>query len=146
MLAVVDTGPLYAAADADDQDHLRSLDALEAPGVRPFIPAMVVADATYSLERIPDSYFAAEPSSRPHQDARSVARRSVGSFLGWMRANDGLEVVRTDRGPKLSDHSIMHRQRSSDAVLRLGLHRVAGGRRGSSQHAVEPSVPVGRRR
>lgn len=47
MLAVVDTGPLYAAVDADDQDHERCLRVLEAPGLRLFIPAMVVAEATY---------------------------------------------------------------------------------------------------
>ncbi len=47
MLAVVDTGPLYAAVDADDQDHERCLRALEAPALRLFIPAMVVAEVTY---------------------------------------------------------------------------------------------------
>ena len=47
MLAVVDTGPLYTAADADDQDHQRSLDALQTAGIRLFVPAMVVAEATY---------------------------------------------------------------------------------------------------
>lgn len=47
MLAVVDTGPLYAAVDADDDDHQRCVDALQLPGVRLFVPAMVVAEATY---------------------------------------------------------------------------------------------------
>src|SRR5487761_1221307 len=47
MLAVVDTGPLYAAVDEDDQDHLRSLDVLQTPSFRLFIPAMVVAEAAY---------------------------------------------------------------------------------------------------
>lgn len=47
MLAVVDTGPLYAAVDADDQDHLACLDTLQMPGLSLFIPAMVVAEATY---------------------------------------------------------------------------------------------------
>ncbi len=47
MLAIVDTGPLYAAVDADDQDHERCLRALEAPALRLFIPAMVVAEATF---------------------------------------------------------------------------------------------------
>jgi predicted nucleic acid-binding protein len=36
MLAVVDTGPLYAAVDADDQDHQICLEALPAPGLRLF--------------------------------------------------------------------------------------------------------------
>ena len=47
MLAIVDTGPLYAAVDADDQDHERCLRALETPALRLFIPAMVVAEATF---------------------------------------------------------------------------------------------------
>lgn len=47
MLAVVDTGPLYAAVDADDEDHERCLSALQAPGVRLFLPAMVIAEVTY---------------------------------------------------------------------------------------------------
>jgi len=46
---VVDTGPLYAAADADDQDHERCLAVLEAPGVRLFVPALVVAEAAYLI-------------------------------------------------------------------------------------------------
>jgi predicted nucleic acid-binding protein len=49
MIAVVDTGPLYAAVDADDQDHLRCLAALQMPGFRLFIPALVVAETTYLI-------------------------------------------------------------------------------------------------
>ena len=51
--------------------------------------------------------FTTEPSQRPHPDTRDIPQRSVGSFLGWMRANDGLNVVKTEQGPKLSGHSIM---------------------------------------
>lgn len=47
VLAVVDTGPLYAVVDADDQDHQVCLAALEMPGLSLFVPAMVVAEATY---------------------------------------------------------------------------------------------------
>lgn len=47
MLAVVDTGPLYAAVDLDDQDHARCVAALEQPGLRLVVPALVVAEATY---------------------------------------------------------------------------------------------------
>jgi predicted nucleic acid-binding protein len=47
MLAVVDTGPLYAAVDANDQDHDRCAAALMTPGVRLVVPALVVAEATY---------------------------------------------------------------------------------------------------
>lgn len=49
MLAVADTGPLYAAADADDADDARSVAALEAPGIRLIIPALVIAEATYLI-------------------------------------------------------------------------------------------------
>ena len=66
-----------------------------------------IRDASF-LDGIPDSYFATEPSARPHKDTRDIPHRSVGSFLGWMRANDGLDVVKTQEGPKLSGHSIMH--------------------------------------
>lgn len=69
-----------------------------------------ICDTSF-LDGIPDSYFATEHSARPHQDTRDIPRRSVGSFLGWMRANDGLDVVKTQKtqeGPKLSGHSIMH--------------------------------------
>jgi uncharacterized protein len=50
-LAVVDAGPLYAAVDADDDDHLASRVALADPGLRLVIPAMVVAEATYFVGR-----------------------------------------------------------------------------------------------
>ncbi len=49
MFAVVDTGPLYAAVDADDADHERCLAALETKGLRLVLPAMVVAEATYLI-------------------------------------------------------------------------------------------------
>jgi predicted nucleic acid-binding protein/predicted transcriptional regulator len=50
-LAVVDAGPLYAAADADDVDHDRSLTALSRSDLRLVIPALVVAEATYFVGR-----------------------------------------------------------------------------------------------
>jgi predicted nucleic acid-binding protein len=46
-VAVVDSGPLFAALDADDPDHERSARALEAQGVRLVIPALVVAEVSY---------------------------------------------------------------------------------------------------
>jgi uncharacterized protein len=50
-LAVVDAGPLYAAADADDQDHLASRKALSRADLRLVVPALVVAEATYFVGR-----------------------------------------------------------------------------------------------
>jgi predicted nucleic acid-binding protein len=49
VFAIVDTGPLYAAADADDDDHDRSRDVLEQSEYRLVIPALVVAEATYLI-------------------------------------------------------------------------------------------------
>lgn len=39
----MDSGPLYAALDRSDRDHDRSVAALHRPGLRRFVPAMVVA-------------------------------------------------------------------------------------------------------
>lgn len=47
MIAIVDTGPLYAAVDADDADHQICVAALQTPGLRLVVPAMVLAEATY---------------------------------------------------------------------------------------------------
>lgn len=49
MLAIVDTGPLYAVVDADDQDHHSCLTTLQMPGLSLFVPALVVAEATYLI-------------------------------------------------------------------------------------------------
>lgn len=46
-LAVVDAGPLYAAADADDLDHDSCKETLARADLRLVIPALVVAEATY---------------------------------------------------------------------------------------------------
>jgi predicted nucleic acid-binding protein len=50
-LAVVDAGPLYAAADADDVDHEAALAALSRSDLRLVVPALVVAEATYFVGR-----------------------------------------------------------------------------------------------
>jgi predicted nucleic acid-binding protein len=47
MLAVVDTGPLYAVVDQDDADHVRCRAALEEAEHRLIIPTMVIAETTY---------------------------------------------------------------------------------------------------
>ncbi len=67
-LAVVDAGPLYAAADADDDDHAESLAVLADPGLRLVVPALVVAEATYFVGR------------RLGADAEAAFLRGVGSL------------------------------------------------------------------
>jgi predicted nucleic acid-binding protein len=47
VLAIVDTGPLYAVVDADDDDHERCVAAMERADLKLIIPTMVVAEATY---------------------------------------------------------------------------------------------------
>jgi uncharacterized protein len=50
-LAIVDAGPLYAAADADDDEHAASVAALADPELELVVPALVVAEATYFVGR-----------------------------------------------------------------------------------------------
>jgi predicted nucleic acid-binding protein len=47
LIAIVDAGPLYAALDANDHDHRRSLDVLELPDLDFVIPSLVVAEVCY---------------------------------------------------------------------------------------------------
>ena len=51
MIAVVDSGPLYAAVDADDDDHERCLDVLRRADFDLVVPALVVAEVTYLVGR-----------------------------------------------------------------------------------------------
>jgi predicted nucleic acid-binding protein len=51
MIAIVDAGPLYAAVDADDQDHARSVACLQRPDLDLVVPAMVIAEVTYLVGR-----------------------------------------------------------------------------------------------
>jgi predicted nucleic acid-binding protein len=50
-LAVVDAGPLYAAADADDDEHSICRATLSQPDLRLVVPALVVAEATHFVGR-----------------------------------------------------------------------------------------------
>lgn len=50
-IAVVDAGPLVAAADIADPDHERCLDVLTNGGFRLFLPILVITEATYLVER-----------------------------------------------------------------------------------------------
>ncbi len=49
MIAVVDAGPLYAAADADEADHGRVLDVLSGPGYNFFIPILAIGEAVHFI-------------------------------------------------------------------------------------------------
>jgi hypothetical protein len=60
------------------------------------------------LDRLPDSLFTLACGDRPHTDTRDVAERSVGSFFGWMRPGDGLGIVPSEEGPKMSARAFMH--------------------------------------
>lgn len=51
MIAIVDSGPLYAAIDADDDDHSRCLELLERRDLDLIVPALVVAEVTYLVGR-----------------------------------------------------------------------------------------------
>jgi uncharacterized protein len=46
-LAIVDAGPLYAAADSDDRDHDACVATLSRTDLRLVVAALVVAEATY---------------------------------------------------------------------------------------------------
>jgi predicted nucleic acid-binding protein len=49
VIAVVDTGPLYAVVDADDADHERCVRAIQDPTFELVIPALVIAETTYLI-------------------------------------------------------------------------------------------------
>jgi len=51
VIAVVDSGPLYAAVDLDDRAHVRSVAALQRSGVRLVVPALVVGEVTCMVGR-----------------------------------------------------------------------------------------------
>lgn len=48
-IAVVDAGPLFAAADMDDADHAAALAALSRSSLHLVIPALVVAEVTHLI-------------------------------------------------------------------------------------------------
>jgi predicted nucleic acid-binding protein len=49
LIAVVDSGPLYAAADLDDADHDAVIGALTHHDLHLVIPTLVVAEVTYFI-------------------------------------------------------------------------------------------------
>ncbi len=61
------------------------------------------------LDQLSDSFFETEPSHQPYEDTNNILQRSQGSFLGWMRANDGLCLISNAQGEKkLQSKAIMH--------------------------------------
>ncbi len=51
MLAIVDAGPLYAVADASDDDHQRCLEVFQRRDLHLVIAALAVAEATFLIGR-----------------------------------------------------------------------------------------------
>ena len=49
MIAIVDSGPLFAAVDDKDPDHFRSVELLYRPDFDLIIPSMVVAEVCYFI-------------------------------------------------------------------------------------------------
>ena len=49
LTAIVDTGPLYAAADMDDADHDAALAVLAREDFHLVIPTLVIAETTYLI-------------------------------------------------------------------------------------------------
>jgi predicted nucleic acid-binding protein len=49
LIAIIDSGPLYAAADFDDEHHDRVLQALTQQDLHLIVPALVVAEVTYFI-------------------------------------------------------------------------------------------------
>ena len=49
--AIVDAGPLYAAADLDDRHHAVSVAVFERGELEFFVPALVIAEVSYLVER-----------------------------------------------------------------------------------------------
>jgi predicted nucleic acid-binding protein len=47
MLAVVDTGPLYATLDLDDDDHAASVRTLQRRDLRAVVPVLVIVEVSY---------------------------------------------------------------------------------------------------
>ncbi|MEA2512195.1 MAG: uncharacterized protein QOJ59_1682 [Thermomicrobiales bacterium] len=49
MIAVVDAGPLYATADADEADHGRVLEVLSRPGYNFIIPTLAIGEVVHFI-------------------------------------------------------------------------------------------------
>ena len=82
MIAVVDSGPLYAVTDTDDDDHLRSLAALQRPDLQLVIPTLVVAEVAYMV-------------------GRRLGPRAEARFLGGLEQLDS-EAPATEDWPRIA--------------------------------------------
>jgi uncharacterized protein len=51
LIAILDAGPLYAAVDADDRDHVRCAQLLLRRDIEFVVPALVVAEVCYLIDR-----------------------------------------------------------------------------------------------
>lgn len=65
ILAIVDAGPLFSAADSADPRHRDAVETLSRSDLRLTVPALVVAEATYLL-------------------GRRLGARSEAAFLRWL--------------------------------------------------------------
>lgn len=75
---VVDTGPLVALADADDQDHLSCVKWLQSCRSRLVIPATIVAEVCYLLgsrcgARVEAAFLETLAAARPFEVAVPTA-------------------------------------------------------------------------
>jgi uncharacterized protein len=51
VIAIVDSGPLYAVVDAGDDDHARCVEVLERSDLQLVIPTLVAAEVSYIVGR-----------------------------------------------------------------------------------------------
>lgn len=125
MLAVVDAGPLYAAADASDQHHSRCLAVFERANLHFLLAAFAVAEASYLLGR------RAGPSAEA-------------AFLRGLAGYD-VEAPAPGTGPgPQSSSSSTRTSRSAVPTRRSSPWRSASTRRWSSPWIVATSAPSAR--
>jgi hypothetical protein len=60
------------------------------------------------FNHIPEDLYVQNAPRKPHQNPENIIQRSYGSFLGWLRPNDGLKIVKTDQDMKLFNVGIQH--------------------------------------